>query len=574
MKPFTLKKIVIALVAMCVLPAAALDYPTKGRIAAFHFNKSMADEKGHAKFTSTDFVPEWVEGADGQPESAVRFGPKPNLDHSDFSGTGDLKMPATQTGVITVVMTYRTEDKKNFRILPNVDYSVYDGAVHYSAWREESTKRDSYVFDLGLKAGDWHTIVVSATSADSTITFSANGKRESIHDRFLVTAAFKEGSINIGSTSTNIDVDELYYYDRVLTDDEIAALIGGKIAEAESVIDKGSVEMNWGWALVQIAVAALCLFFLNLRGKRLDVHTADSMAEYQFKNKCLQPNQERADQLMCEAYNYWGGIDETKVTEVLPSRYPESAKDMKASLRAYNESLLLADTHDKGFVAMAQGFAQAYNAANTRVFNGKWWVVLAAVVAIFVKGIFDGLDLGIPGIGDSHTGMPDGFWAQLWYISKFMLPGVMISAVAYVACSFGPRWRNLKESLTILPEHLTQSAMSRRRQLTTAGLLCGGALLSMVAGAVAGVAAIALLAAVVGYAALNLFANHSTQKEVWVYSNGRRETHETMNPTGLVMAGGIIIVAIVVVYFASSIVIFLFNLAFIYKLIQNHLIKN
>lgn len=277
---------------------------------------------------------------------------------------------------------------------------------------------------------------------------------------------------------------------------------------------------------------------------------------------------------MCEAYNYWGGIDETKVTEVLPSHYPESAKDMKASLRAYNESLLLADTHDKGFVAMAQGFAKAYNAANTRVFNGKWWVVLAAVVAIFVKGIFDGLDLGIPGIGDSHTGMPDGFWAQLWYISKFMLPGVMISAVAYVACSFGPRWRNLKESLTILPEHLTQSAMSRRRQLTTAGLLCGGSLLSMVAGAVAGVAAIALLAAVVGYAALNLFANHSTQKEVWVYSNGRRETHETMNPTGLIMAGGIIIVAIVIVYFASSIVIFLFNLAFIYKLIQNHLIKN
>ena len=96
---------------MCALQAAAIDYPVKGRIVAFHFNKSMADEIGNAQFTSKEFVPVWVEGADGKPETAVRFGPKPNKDgHSDFSGTGEMNLPASQTGVITAVMTYRTDE--------------------------------------------------------------------------------------------------------------------------------------------------------------------------------------------------------------------------------------------------------------------------------------------------------------------------------------------------------------------------------------------------------------------------------------------------------------------------------
>ncbi len=573
----TLRTIAIAMFAMCVLPAAAVDYPTKGRIAAFHFNKSMADERGKAKFTNEKFVPVWVEGADGKPETAVQFGPKPNEDgHSDYSGIGELELPVLQTGVITAVMTYRTDEDMGFQIIPNNIpnnyYYVKDGKLRYRAKRENSSKDDLHVIDLALKKGEWQTIVVTVTSADSTITFCANGRRASVHNRFLALVdPSKAGRAQIGSTSYNADIDELYYYDRVLTDSEISALIGGKIEPVESVIDTGSIQMNWGWALVQLAVAALCLFFLNLKEKRLVVHTAESLAQLQREKNCRQFDRDESDRLMAEAYNYWGGPDEANHTDLLPTHYPETKKEMKASLRAYNQSLLLADPKDEEFILMAQGFARAYNAANVRVFNGKWWVVLAAVVAVFVKGIFDGYEL--LGMGSCPTGMPDGFWAQVWFISKFMLPGVMVSAVAYVACSFGPRWRNLKESLTIMPKHLKDSEVPRRRKLITAGIICGCSLLSMVAGAVAGVAALALLVAVVGYAALNIFANNSTQKEVWVYNNGRRETHESMNPTGLILAGGIIVAAIVVVYFASSIVIFLFNLAFIYKLIQNQLIK-
>lgn len=566
--------ITIVMSVMCVLPAAAIDYPVEGRIVAFHFNKSMADEIGNAQFTSKEFVPVWVEGADGKPETAVRFGPKPNKDgHSDFSGTGEMNLPASQTGVITAVMTYRTdEDQIFFKVIPDNYFSIKDGKLRYSAMRENSSKEDVHVIDLALKKGEWQTIVVTVTSADSTIAFCANGRRASVHNRFL--AQFdpsKGGLAGVGSTSYNADIDELCYYDRMLTDSEISVLIGGKIEPVESVIDTGSIQMNWGWALVQLAAAALCLFFLNLKEKRLVVHTAESLAQLQHEKNCLQFDRDESDRLMAEAYNYWGGPDKANATDLLPTHYPETKKEMKASLRAYNQSLLLADSNDEEFILMAQGFARAYNAANVRVFNGKWLVVLAAVVAVFVKGI-----IGATGFfgTSSVTGMPDGFLAQIWFISKFMLPGVMVSAVAYVACSFGPRWRNLKESLTIMPKHLKDSESTRRRKLIAACIICGGSLLSMFAGAVAGVAALALLVAVVGYAALNIFANNSTQKEVWVYNNGRRETHETLNPTGLLMAGGIIVVAIIVVYFASSIVIFLFNLAFIYKFIQNQLIKN
>ena len=576
MKLHSLRKIAVAIFAMCVLPSSALDYPAKGRIVAFHFNKSMADEKGQAKFTNKQYVPVWVEGADGKAETAVRLGPKPKENgHSDFSGHGEIELPKTnKTGVITAVMTYRTDKDRNYQIVPSVYFSTDNGILQYSAKREDSKKSDAYMADLGLNTGKWQTIVVTVTRADSTITFYANSRCVSIKDPWFARLDPTIGGIvYAGSTSYNIDVDELYYYNRTLTDDEIAALIGGKPEIAKAEIDTGSVEMHWGWALFQLAVAALCMFFLNLREKKLVVHTADTLAMLQQKNNCLEFNQEEADRLMSEAYSYWGGPDNENPTDLLPKHYPESKKDMKVSVRAYNQSLLLGNPNDEEYILMVSGFARAYNAAHVRIFNGKWWVLVAAVVAIFVKGIFDGLDLGIPGIGDSHTGMPDGFMAQLWYISKFMLPGVMISAVAYVACSFGVRWRNLKESLTILPSHLKDIETANRRKMITAGLICVGGLLSMVAGAVAGVAALALLAAVVGYVALNLFANHSTQKEVWIYNNGRRETHETMDPAGLVMAGGIVVAAIVAVYFASSIVIFLFNLAFIYKFIQNQLIK-
>ena len=564
--------ITIVMSVMCALQAAAIDYPVKGRIVAFHFNKSMADEIGNAQFTSKEFVPVWVEGADGKPETAVRFGPKPNKDgHSDFSGTGEMNLPASQTGVITAVMTYRTDDDMIFEIIPNNYFSIKDGKLRYSAMRENSSKHDKHVIDLALKKGEWQTIVVTVTGADSTIVFCANGRRASVHDWALAQFDPSKGGVaEVGSTSYNVDIDELCYYDRMLTDSEISELIGGKIEPVESVIDTGSIQMNWGWALVQLAAAALCLFFLNLKEKRLVVHTAESLAQLQHEKNCLQFDRDESYRLMAEAYNYWGGPDEAN-TDLLPTHYPETKKEMKASLRAYNQSLLLADSNDEEFILMAQGFARAYNAANVRVFNGKWQVVLAAVVAVFVKEIIDANSF----IGTSSvTGMPDGFWAQMWFISKFMLPGVMVSAVAYVACSFGPRWRNLKESLTIMPKHLKDSESTRRRKLIAAGIICGGSLLSMFAGAVAGVAALALLVGVVGYAALNIFVNNSTQKEVWVYNNGRRETHETMDPTGLLMAGGIIAVAILVVYFASSIVIFLFNLAFIYKFIQNQLIKN
>lgn len=574
MKRLSLRLFVIALFAMCALPLAAIDYPEKGRIAAFHFNKSMADDKGQANFTSKRYMPVWVEGADGKAETAVRFGPKPQKDgHSDYSGTGELELPKTnKTGVITAVMTYRTDEKKNFQIIPNVSFSIDDGKLRYSAKRKESSKQDVYWADLGLVTGEWQTVVVTVTRADSTVTFYANGRSACVKDPFFARIDPTIGGMAYaGSTSHNIEVDELYYYNRMLTDDEIAALIGGKAETIESVVDTGSIEMHWGWAFFQLAVAALCLFCLNFREKKLVVHTADSLAELQHKNKCLDFNQEESDRLMAEAYSYWGGPDHENPTDLLPKHYPESRKNMKASVRAYQESLLLGNPNDEEYILMASGFARAYNAAHMRIFNGKWWVLAVAVVAIFVKGIFDGLDLHI--IGSSHTGMPDGFWAQLWYISKFMLPGVMISAVAYVACSFGPRWRNLKDNLAVLPSHLQESGPTYRRKMVTAGVICGGGLLSMVAGAVAGVAALALLAALVGYTALELFANHSTQKEVWVYSNGRRETHETMDPTGLVMAGGIVVAAVIAVYFASSIVIFLFNLAFIYKLIQNQLIK-
>jgi len=574
--------ILLAFLGLSTSAIIAQTYPQNGVVGHVSFNNSMEDKTGNITFTNTDCAPVWVEGVDGKVNTAQRF----NLESDDeHSCRCHYSIKNLKGNVETFVWTFRLDDVKNhsFATVSPYGFSIENGKIAYEADRDSvSSKKDKHLFDIGLKDNQWITLVSTWDYAKHTVTFYANGKKYAINNHSVKLSSRngytktdrKEGGLG----SYQIDVDEIYVYNRALTESELIALCGvnGEIVEVERSLAKASVKMNWQWALIQLAVAVLCLFFLNVRRKEMEPLTVTGMEIIRGasdQNGVLK-DEAKADELIERAFSDWGALVTTDNPEYpyMPMRYPGDKKEMQRSVTNFQESLQYADPKNSDFLTKANIFVKAYNAAYTRVFNGKWWIILIAVAAVYVRGLIDGADTGLIGSSSDYTAMPDGFFPQIWYLSKYVLPGVIISAITYFACSFEVRYRSKKDTIDVAPKHLDTTS-NNKRMFIIAGMAVGGGLLATVGGAVAGVVAVFALIAVAGYAALNMFVKHGSQKEVWTYSSGRKETHETMNPAGIMLAVGIFVAAVIAVYLISGVVIFLFNIIFIYQFIRNFIFK-
>jgi hypothetical protein len=171
------------------------------------------------------------------------------------------------------------------------------------------------------------------------------------------------------------------------------------------------------------------------------------------------------------------------------------------------------------------------------------------------------------------TGMPDGLFAQLWYLSKYILPGVVISAIAYYATSFGLRYR-VRAGDEVLYNDLNNKPADRKKRLTIAGIAVGGGLLAIIGGSIAGIVAIVLVIGGVVFAGISIFAKHGTVKEVWVNRNtGQKQIVDAANPMAIGVALAIFAGAILAMYFLSGLVIALFNVIFIYMAVKNYVME-
>jgi hypothetical protein len=258
-----------------------------------------------------------------------------------------------------------------------------------------------------------------------------------------------------------------------------------------------------------------------------------------------------------------------------PHYYPQNKKDMKASLAEFNEALKYAGKNcDEDFFKQLNLYVASYNAAYTRVYNGKWWILLTAFVAVYIRGLVPEFTFGLfSDMNDSLIGMPDGFFPQIWYLSKYILPGVVISAIAYCAAAFGYRYHK-KKGDTVLIKELQDQVEDKKKLFIITGAAIGCGLLATIGGAVAGAVAIVALVLGLGYVCMAMFSKHGTMKEIQINRRtGEKRTYESLNPTGLMLAAGIFFGVIIALYLISGLIIALFNVVFIYKAIQNYIIK-
>lgn len=573
------KKAVIAIAAIFLISAMSVSvyaqkqYPEKGVVSSFSFNNSIKDAKGKISFTSDEksVVGEYVADAEGKANNAVRIS----------SGYGGIVFKREQTDKMSVVATFRIDTlyyTSAFRLYPAEILEFDDNAqIKVEARRKDSDKKDHFHCDMGIELGKWATVVVVYDYDAQTATFYANGKQWSVTDYALKKKTYSDkqsGNIGCG----NVVMDEFRIYNRALTTEEIQALCGINGNEFETVthtIETASVKMNWKWAIIQLAFAAVCLLLLNRRRKKLYFVTPSS-ARIAYNN-ATKADRNTALQHLDNAFSYWGGTvpndDELSGLSLKPHYYPESKKDMKASLAEFEEAMnYTSKDADEDLYEYLNLYVASYNAAHTKVYNGKWWIILTGVVAVYIHGLVPEISLGFFD-NDSLIGMPDGFLPQIWYLSKYILPGVIISAIAYFAAAFGYRYQK-KKGDTVLIKELQEKADSNKKMLLIAGAVVGGGLLTIIGGVVAGAVAIGLLVVGLGYIALSMFNKHGSLKEVRINRiTGEKRVSESLNPTGIMLAAGIFFGVIIALYLVSGIIIALFNVVFIYKAIQNYIIK-
>jgi hypothetical protein len=482
-----------------------------------------------------------------------------------------------------MVVTFRVDSLQHsaqlFAFDPELLELDKEGHIKVNALREKSSKRDHFHCDMGIKEGEWVTVAIVYDYLGHTATFYANGKQWTIANHSIKKRTYGSQDNGRFCARGNCTIDEFRWYKRALTTAELKALCGvdGKDFEiAEQTVEQASLKMNWTWAIIQLAFAALCLLFLNGRRKKLEPVTAETI---RLANRnTAQPNQEMALQHLNNAFNYWGCAlpnddDYDADFPLKPSYYPESKKNMKASLAEFNEALKKASPDcDEDFLEYLNLFVHSYNAAHARAYNGKWWIFLVAIMAVYIQGLIPEFSLGF--LDNDHLrGLPDGFFPQIWYFSKYMLPGVVISAIAYYATSFGIRYRK-RAGEAVLTKELKEQVDDKKKTLIIAGVAVGGGLLAIVGGAVAGTIAIIAVVAGLAYVALSIFNKHGSMKETRInLRTGRKTTSETLNPAGLMMIAAVFFGVILALYLVSSVIIFLFNVIFIYKAIQNYIIK-
>jgi hypothetical protein len=568
----------------------AQTYPS-GAFASLSFNHSLEDTAGHTVFFDAQFVDFdkpveswkglWTADRNGKENGAIVTLPEDGV--MQFYPQFQISN-IPESNNYTFVITFKIEDlhKEHYIVSGSREIRIKlekENLVTRVIKEKGSDREETHLIALDIKEDEWTTLAIATDIEKSTITYYANGKKYELTDPVLGMSSNRElqrghlgESVYIDNPNGEVDkddvsyvtIDEIRFYTRELSQAELTALCDGTKGEnpfvvLEKTIQKPTIRMNWTWAAIQIAFALLCLLYLNKPKKKLaEVSAAD------FEGRTTNP--ESADELLDKAYSYWGGVNPNNESK-LPFQYPNSKNGYKDSANAFKEAIDAGNT-DQSFIEKANLFVRTWNSAQLRNFKGVWWVFLVAVVAVYCRGLLD--SYGFFGIGDgsSYDGLPEGFWKVVIYLSKYSLPGVLISGIAYGAASFIPRYRTLAGE-EVDPKHINDT-YDTKKMLIIAGGAIAASLLSVVFGVVGFLAVIA----VAGFAFLRYFNFDSlSMTEVTKYSSGRVEKKEVMNPAGLMMFFGIIIGAIFVAYFASVIIIFLFNILFIVQALINYVIK-
>ncbi len=353
--------------------------------------------------------------------------------------------------------------------------------------------------------------------------------------------------------------------------------------------------VNWKWAIFQLIFAILCVLFLNRQRHRLNPVTEESIrnaanATFASKNEGIDLSEKRtaAYTHLWNAFNYWkepgkikekdatyadmlyvAGADKLKYTTNETEdyyRYPLKKKYMKASLDEFNKALQIGCT-EPDVIEELNLYVRCYNAAHKRIYDGKWWIIAIAIACVYIHGLVPSISLGILNT-DQYAAFPDGFFPQIGYLTKYLLPGVLFSTIAYCATSFAVRYQN-RRGQYVMPSELKNDI-----NLKDVATYAGKPLL----GALAALGAVGLGVAAAIYGMVNAVGTAKMDKVTYKSAQSGRvlRTGSELSAVGMgnIMFAFFAFAAVLLaVYFISSIVLSLFSLIFIYNAIKNYIVR-
>ncbi len=226
-----MKKLLVILLCCTMLSLSAqTSYPSGGVFVQCDFNKSIKDSKGMLTFINMpDSVRTFVPGADETANSALRFG------YGGDRGLTKLKEPFAAIPQSSLVITLKIN-----KLLNEKDHSIFfsslrevvvngEGKLRTKVQRsKKSDKKDVFDFDLGIKPGEWVTIVAMWDNKTEKVTYWANGKYCEVNNvrlsEYIPNDQYSQSVSLMGYCEG--DVDEFMLYNRHLTETEIQALCG------------------------------------------------------------------------------------------------------------------------------------------------------------------------------------------------------------------------------------------------------------------------------------------------------------------------------------------------------------
>ncbi len=193
-------------------------------------------------------------------------------------------------------------------------------------------------------------------------------------------------------------------------------------------------------------------------------------------------------------------------------------------------------------------------------FRGNYLIMLTPIIFAYVHGMLPVYSVGNFFFqGEPFINFPDTFLAQIDYVTRYYLPGVMVSLLAYCSASFVKADLKIRQS-------------SWRKYADMAAVYIGIPLLCTGLGTIGAFILLAFIIYRLVIAALETVkeTNYVTVHKVRV-STGQVVDSRTGGPMGLLIYLGVMLIVVLLVgYVVSTIIIWLFNFMFIYQAIRNY----
>ncbi len=397
---------------------------------------------------------------------------------------------------------------------------------------------------------DGYTTLIFTYSVDSTLRHvvvdnniykfyennTAGDKRESHH-------------FCIGSDSATYEIDYIAAYDRLLTEEEMAAIVGEELVPVEFYEEE---EVTSGLLILGLLT---CLFFITpwyVLYRRRHLYP-EITAEYVMKHGTLgSGSRDEAMALLEEARGLWNYTSDGLGGFLYG--YPSGRYESWKSRRIFNKALAVGCT-DEDFLQQCNEFARAYNRGQDYSFRGYAFMPILAICGY----------MGMMAMKAYSS--PDDFWLLMQravFNREFV--GVLLIGISYIVISFCPNNLSKRGEWVTYPEKKGKKP----------GLLDKvdfGKGFSSLAGFFAMVVALGGVAVIGAFRLLSYAIENSAQK-VHLYRGSQHVgTRMELNPAGLgaVFLAGVAVIFIFVVFSW----VFFFGMFVInpIRFVRNHIIR-